>query len=75
MSGGIGEWVNDWYGDYSLEIQTDPSGPSEGKYRVVRGGDWFAHASFYVRTTFRDPKDPEFATSSTGFRCASEFSP
>jgi formylglycine-generating enzyme required for sulfatase activity len=75
MSGGIGEWVNDWYGAYSSETQIDPSGPSEGEFRIVRGGDWFAHASFFVRTTFRDPKDPEFATSSTGFRCANEFSP
>ena len=75
MSGGIGEWVNDWYGAYSFEAQTDPSGPSSGKFRLVRGGDWFAHASFFVRTTFRDPKDPGYATSSVGFRCASDFSP
>jgi formylglycine-generating enzyme required for sulfatase activity len=75
MGGGIGEWVNDWYGAYSDDPQTDPSGPSNGEYRIVRGGDWFAHASFLVRTTFRDPKNPEFATSSVGFRCAGDFSP
>jgi formylglycine-generating enzyme required for sulfatase activity len=75
MSGGIGEWVNDWYGAYSSEARIDPQGPSEGEFRIVRGGDWFAHASFLVRTTYRDTKDPDFATSSVGFRCASEFSP
>lgn len=73
MSGGIGEWVNDWYAAYSFEAQTDPSGPSQGQYRVVRGGDWFAHASFFVRTTYRDPKDPEYTTSSVGFRCAGDY--
>jgi formylglycine-generating enzyme required for sulfatase activity len=75
MSGGIGEWVSDWFGAYPFEPQTDPSGPSKGEFRIVRGGDFFAHASFFVRTSFRDAKDPEFATSSVGFRCASEFSP
>ena len=75
MSGGIGEWVNDWYGAYSVDIQFNPSGPSKGEFRIVRGGDWFAHASFFVRTTFRDPKNPEFATSSVGFRCTSDYSP
>ena len=75
MSGGIGEWVFDWYGKYPLEEETNPTGAPNGKLRIVRGGNWFAHASFFVRTTFRDPLDPEFSTSSVGFRCARDFSP
>ena len=75
MSGGMAEWVNDWYGPYSQEEQVDPLGPPDGTTRILRGGDWFAHASFYVRTTFRESVDPGFATSKNGFRCARDFSP
>ncbi len=73
MGGGIGEWVDTWYGAYTSETQTDPTGPPQGELRIVRGGDWFAHAAYFVRTTFRDPKTPDFATSSVGFRCAGDF--
>ena len=75
MSGGIGEWVFDWYDIYPSNEVIDPNGPIEGEFRLVRGGDWFAHAAFFVRTTFRDPIDPEYSTSSVGFRCAKDFLP
>jgi formylglycine-generating enzyme required for sulfatase activity len=75
MSGGIGEWVFDWYDAYPSEEVVDPTGPVDGELRLVRGGDWFAHASFFVRTTIRNPLDPGYSTSSVGFRCARDFSP
>ncbi|MDY4932253.1 MAG: SUMF1/EgtB/PvdO family nonheme iron enzyme, partial [Candidatus Onthomorpha sp.] len=40
MSGNVWEWCNDRYGDYQSNSQTNPTGPSEGKYRVYRGGGW-----------------------------------
>ena len=40
MSGNVWEWVNDWYGDYPAEPQTDPIGPLSGRSRVLRGGPW-----------------------------------
>ncbi len=40
MHGNVGEWVWDYYGAYSLEEETDPSGPSSGTLRVYRGGGW-----------------------------------
>lgn len=40
MHGNVGEWVWDYYGAYSLEEGTDPSGPSSGTLRVYRGGGW-----------------------------------
>jgi formylglycine-generating enzyme required for sulfatase activity len=40
MSGNVHEWVNDWYKNeaYSGGAATDPTGPSSGTYRVMRGG-------------------------------------
>lgn len=40
MHGNVGEWVWDYYGDYSTEDQTDPVGPETGTLRVYRGGGW-----------------------------------
>ena len=43
MSGNVAELCNDWYGPYSADAQTNPTGPAAGTSRVVRGGyiwDW-----------------------------------
>ncbi|MFA6111116.1 MAG: SUMF1/EgtB/PvdO family nonheme iron enzyme [Candidatus Latescibacterota bacterium] len=39
MHGNVSEWVQDWYGDYTPEAQTDPPGPASGSRRVTRGGN------------------------------------
>lgn len=40
MSGNVGEWCQDWYGNYSSSAQTNPTGPSSGSFRVYRGRGW-----------------------------------
>jgi formylglycine-generating enzyme required for sulfatase activity len=75
MSGGITEWVADWYGPYPPDKQTDPVGPPDGELRIVRGGSWFAHAAYFVRTTFREALSPDYFTSVVGFRCVRDFTP
>ena len=69
MHGNVWEWVNDWFGDYSSEAETDPTGPSAGSYSVVRGGDFFNSATF-LRSAFR-LRSPGFRVSNVGFRLCS----
>jgi formylglycine-generating enzyme required for sulfatase activity len=38
MCGNVSEWVGDWYGPYWSSALIDPSGPTAGSSRVVRGG-------------------------------------
>lgn len=38
VCGNVEEWCCDWYGRYSEDEQTDPSGPDSGYCRVTRGG-------------------------------------
>ena len=44
MSGNVGEWCGDWFGDYSSGAQTNPKGPNDGRDRVERGGSWYFSA-------------------------------
>ena len=39
MTGNVAEWCSDWYAENFPEYpETNPTGPTEGKYKVTRGG-------------------------------------
>ncbi len=42
MRGGVWEWCLDWYGAkfYERSVLLNPTGPSDGTERVLRGGQW-----------------------------------
>ena len=69
MSGNVLEWVNDWFGEYPDEKQTDPTGPSYGRYKVLRGGSWYNPSSF-CRVSFRNYMEPESVNFMYGIRLA-----
>lgn len=67
MHGNVEEWCLDWYGPYSDEAQTDPTGPATGLYRVTRGGSHHTPTD-YLRSANRMAMLPDDRHSLTGFR-------
>jgi formylglycine-generating enzyme required for sulfatase activity len=69
MHGNVWEWCNDWYGDYSQDTVSDPTGPTNASHRVLRGGSWLSFARS-CRSANRGSHDPSIRYSDYGFRVA-----
>jgi formylglycine-generating enzyme required for sulfatase activity len=70
MAGNVRQWVADWYSEdyYPKSPYSNPQGPTNGEYKVLRGGSYLDPLT-HVRTTdrlFHDPKSPGI---NRGFRC------
>ena len=67
MSGNVYEWCQDRYGEYSSEMQTNPTGSASGRDRVLRGGGYWAVAEV-CRVSLRYYRDPGFSYEFIGLR-------
>ena len=67
MHGNVGEWVWDYYGEYSAEAQTQPTGPETGTRRVYRGGGWNDFAK-NLRSAYRAALPQANSSNNIGLR-------
>jgi formylglycine-generating enzyme required for sulfatase activity len=69
--GNVAEWVNDFYAvgaNIPGDVITDPVGPAEGQYRVIRGSSWRHAGIAELRIAYRDFGDQ--GRLDVGFRLA-----
>jgi len=71
--GNVWEWVNDWYDQnyYQNSPSQDPSGPTGGQQRVLRGGAWVS-VPWVVRVSFRSSYNPANRNYINVVRCGGE---
>lgn len=67
MHGNVEEWCSDWYGPYAADARTNPGGPSEGIYKVTRGGSHNTPVE-YLRSANRSAATPDDSSVLIGFR-------
>jgi formylglycine-generating enzyme required for sulfatase activity len=72
MVGNVWECVADWYdSDYYADSPSEnPTGPSSGMFRVLRGGSWYLPEHAAVSRAYRGNDLPVSTYDYLGFRCA-----
>lgn len=70
MAGNVSEWTADWYSEdyYKNSLYKNPTGPTDGEYKVLRGGSWTINA-LQVRAANRMVWLPSNNFLLNGFRC------
>jgi formylglycine-generating enzyme required for sulfatase activity len=74
MHGNVLEWCHDYFEEdyYKQSPAKDPTGPTSGSFRVLRGGSWFLFARG-TRSARRRWGDADYRDGSFGFRVVREL--
>jgi len=67
MHGNVYEWCWDWFGKYTAEAKTNPTGPDTGSRKVYRGGSW-VFGAIMTRSAQRASQGQAHRFYGTGFR-------
>ncbi len=76
LAGNVAEWTSSHYAADSYDgiAKENPTGPSRGEMRVVRGGSWLSSdqtGTSEAHVWYRGKLTPETSNNFTGFRCVS----
>lgn len=67
LAGNVEEWCNDINGGYTADAQTNPTGPTDGDWKISRGGSWDNKRDF-CRSYHRDGHTTGASGDDLGFR-------
>lgn len=67
MHGNVAEWCFDYYGEYDVENNVNPTGAASGSLRVNRGGSYNDFGK-HLRSAYRSATNPVDADQNLGFR-------
>ncbi|HBN08105.1 MAG TPA: hypothetical protein DD435_05480 [Cyanobacteria bacterium UBA8530] len=71
LAGNVSEWIQDFYGPYKADAQTDPVNDYSGVYRQRRGGGWLKYDNNFLWTVYHTDTNYAYVNyCDLGFRVA-----